>query len=161
MRLPNGPTFLAPSRHFVDDDRPGVRDCGVRRSRNGRAALSPDQRVIQVLSRLTFGARPSDLERIKKIGANAFIEQQLDPDNIDDSPLFKRLAKLPTLSLPTPTLTAQYNPPKPTPTPVPPAKALVADTATVGKRNRPLRRSSRRLRHPRQNPPQHRKIRKW
>ncbi|MFT3742847.1 MAG: DUF1800 family protein [Pyrinomonadaceae bacterium] len=84
-----------------------------------RAALSADQRVVQVLSRLTFGARPGDVERVKKMGVEAFISQQLDADSIDDSALMKRLEKLPTLNLSTPVLAEQYNPPKPQPLLVP------------------------------------------
>lgn len=84
------------------------------------SVLTPQQRVRHVLSRLTFGARPGDVERVTKIGVEAFIREQLDPGSIDDSALNKRLEKLPTLSLSTPVLAEQYNPPKPTPTPTPP-----------------------------------------
>ena len=62
----------------------------------GRSALSPDQRAVQAISRLTFGARPGDFERVRKMGVDAFIREQLNPDNIDDSALQKRLDKLPT-----------------------------------------------------------------
>ena len=87
-----------------------------------KAALTPDQRVDQVLQRLTFGPRPGDLETVKKIGVKAYIEQQLDPDAIEDSSLNKRLEKLPTLMLSNPTLAEVYNPPKPKPTPTPETK---------------------------------------
>ncbi|HEX3101451.1 MAG TPA: DUF1800 family protein, partial [Pyrinomonadaceae bacterium] len=75
--------------------------------------LTADQRVSQALLRLSFGVRPGDFEAVKKIGVAKYIEQQLDPESIDDSALDKRLAKLPTLTLPTPTMAEQYNPPKP------------------------------------------------
>ena len=81
--------------------------------------LSENQRTNQILSRLTFGARPGDFEKVKQMGVKAYIEQQLNPDSIDDSALDARLAKLPTLMLPTPTLAELYNPPKPVPTPTP------------------------------------------
>lgn len=84
-------------------------------------SLTETQRVQQVISRLTFGARPGDLERISGIGVDAYIKQQLEPEAIDDSALDKRLAKLPTLGLSTPALAEQYNPPKPPPTPTPTA----------------------------------------
>jgi uncharacterized protein (DUF1800 family) len=96
--------------------------------------LSQDQRVVQALSRLTFGARPGDFDRVKKMGVDAFIEEQLNPDSIDDTALFKRLEKLPTLNLATPTLAEQYNPPKPPPTPTPaatPAKTVATDVKTA------------------------------
>lgn len=98
------------------------------------SAVSNERRAIQALSRLTFGARPGDLERVKKIGVDAFIAGQLAPDNIDDSKLSKLLDKLPTLNLWTPTIAEQYNPPKPPPTPTPaasPAATAVAETAEM------------------------------
>ncbi|MBK6725043.1 MAG: DUF1800 family protein [Acidobacteria bacterium] len=94
-----------------------------------RTPLSPDQRVVQALSRLTFGARPGDVERVRKLGVGAFIAQQLDPDSIDDSALIKRLEKLPTLNQSTPTLAEQYNPPKPSPTPTPAQNVATAMTS--------------------------------
>ncbi|HSU25921.1 MAG TPA: DUF1800 family protein, partial [Pyrinomonadaceae bacterium] len=89
--------------------------------------MTADQRIDQVLQRLTFGPRPGDFDGIKKIGVRAYIEQQLDPDGIDDSTLRKRLEKLPTLMLSNPTLAEVYNPPKPKPTPTPEPKST--DTA--------------------------------
>ena len=59
---------------------------------------------------------------MKKIGVKAYIEQQLDPDAIEDSSLNKRLQKLPTLMLSNPALAEVYNPPKPKPTPTPETK---------------------------------------
>ena len=80
-------------------------------------AATKDQRIRHVLSRLTFGARPGDVERVAKIGVEKFIAEQLDADSIDDSSLQKRLDRLSTLNIATPDLASQYNPPKPTPTP--------------------------------------------
>lgn len=100
-------------------------------------SLATDQRVRQVLSRLTFGALPGNVERVTKMGVDKFIAEQLDPDSIDDSALQKRLDRLPTLRLDAPDLAAQYNPPKPPPTPTPvpgatPAAAeMKAATATM------------------------------
>ena len=82
-----------------------------------KSALNDEQQTRQILARLTFGARPADFERVHSLGVKAYIEEQLDPDSIDDSALAKRLEKLPTLALSTPTLAEQYNPPKPPPTP--------------------------------------------
>src|ERR1700737_4049846 len=49
------------------------------------AAMNYYQRVAPVLARLTFGARPGDFERVKAMGVEAFINQQLDPDSLDVS----------------------------------------------------------------------------
>src|ERR1051326_1771337 len=86
--------------------------------------LSDDQRIAHVLSRLTFGARPGDFERVKAMGVEAFINQQLDPDAIDNSAVIARLRRLPTLGMATPVIIEQYTPPKPVASPSPtPAKS--------------------------------------
>lgn len=46
-----------------------------------------DQQVAQVLSRLTFGARPGDAGRVRTMGVDAWIDQQLHPERVDDGPL--------------------------------------------------------------------------
>src|SRR5256886_14454813 len=83
--------------------------------------FSGDQRVAHVLSRLTFGARPGDFERVKAMGVEAFINQQLDPDSIDNRAVIAKLKRLPTLGMATPVIIEQYTPPKPVvaPSPVP------------------------------------------
>lgn len=48
-------------------------------------ALTDDQKVSHVLNRLGFGARPGDVEKVKAIGVQKYIEQQLNPASIDDS----------------------------------------------------------------------------
>src|SRR5438046_1350626 len=87
------------------------------RQSSKKSALTADQRAAHVLSRLTFGARPGDFERVKAIGVNEFIRQQLDPDSLDDSALLAKLEKLKTLGMATPLIIEQYTPPKPTPLP--------------------------------------------
>src|ERR1041384_1069555 len=60
-------------------------------------ALTEDQKCLQVLNRLTFGPKPGDLERVKKMGVAAFLEEQLHPEKLDDSLLEKDLQRYPTL----------------------------------------------------------------
>jgi len=89
--------------------------------------MSGDQRIVHVLSRLTFGARPGDFERVKAMGIEAFINQQLDPDSLDNQAVIARLRKIPTLNMATPVIIEQYTPPKPTVVPSPaasPANAI-------------------------------------
>jgi len=47
--------------------------------------LAADQQVIHALSRLTFGARPGDVQRIRSIGLDTWVDQQLHPERIADS----------------------------------------------------------------------------
>ncbi len=44
-----------------------------------------DHEPMQMLSRLTFGATPQLIAQIKEIGADQFLQNQLNPDNIDDT----------------------------------------------------------------------------
>ena len=83
------------------------------------SSMTADQRVAHVLSRLTFGARPGDFEKVKAMGVEAFINQQLDPDSIENSSVIAKLQKLPTLNMATPVIIDQYTPPKPAVSPSP------------------------------------------
>ena len=47
--------------------------------------ISGDRQIVHVLSRLTYGPRPGDLERVRAMGVAAWIERQLRPETIDDS----------------------------------------------------------------------------
>jgi uncharacterized protein (DUF1800 family) len=55
--------------------------------------LPADQQIIQALSRLTFGAKPGDALKVRSIGLDNWIDQQLHPDKIDDSALEQFVAK--------------------------------------------------------------------
>lgn len=63
--------------------------------------LSDEQRIVHVLNRLGFGARPGDVERVKETGLENYINQQLNPEKIDDSVTEARIKNLPTLSMTT------------------------------------------------------------
>ena len=67
------------------------------RSRTTR--LSEDQKIIHLLNRIGFGPRPGDVERVKRIGIEKYIDQQLHPDRIDDSALHTKLAGLASLDM--------------------------------------------------------------
>ena len=47
--------------------------------------LLPDEQVQQVLNRLAFGARPGDAEKVRTMGVDRWIGQQLTPDRVDDA----------------------------------------------------------------------------
>jgi uncharacterized protein (DUF1800 family) len=61
--------------------------------------LSEDEAVLQALNRLGFGPRPGDLERVKEMGLQKWIDRQLHPESIDDSALDARLERFPTLKM--------------------------------------------------------------
>ncbi|MDQ3697301.1 MAG: DUF1800 domain-containing protein [Gemmatimonadota bacterium] len=71
-----------------------------------------DQQVKHALSRLTFGARPGDAERVRVMGVDRWIAEQLRPERIDDGATERWLARFPTLALSTSDLYRQYPPPQ-------------------------------------------------
>src|SRR5712664_1736632 len=72
------------------------------------AKLSQDQRILHVLNRLGFGARPGDVERVKAMGIDKYIDQQLWPEKIDDSASEAKLQNLQTLKMSTADLYEKY-----------------------------------------------------
>ncbi|HMI55761.1 MAG TPA: DUF1800 domain-containing protein [Gemmatimonadaceae bacterium] len=46
--------------------------------------LPADQQILQALNRLTFGPKPGDLPKLRAIGLDKWIDQQLHPEKIND-----------------------------------------------------------------------------
>jgi uncharacterized protein (DUF1800 family) len=71
-------------------------------------SLTEDQKILHVLNRLGFGARPGDVERVKAIGLNKYIEQQLNPVSLDDSLTESKVRNLQVLKMSNEELFAKY-----------------------------------------------------
>jgi uncharacterized protein (DUF1800 family) len=61
--------------------------------------LTEDQKILHVLNRLGFGARLGDVERVKAIGINKYIEQQLNPSSLNDSVSEAKIQNLDVLKM--------------------------------------------------------------
>jgi uncharacterized protein (DUF1800 family) len=84
-------------------------DVGAQQKKKAPAnRLSDEQRIQHVLNRLGFGARPGDVERVKAIGVERYIEQQLNPGKISDTLTETKVTNLPTLSMSTAQLYEKY-----------------------------------------------------
>jgi uncharacterized protein (DUF1800 family) len=70
--------------------------------------LTENQKILHVLNRLGFGARPGDVERVKAIGLQRYIDQQLNPSSIDDSVAEAKVKGLDVMNLSTAELFAKY-----------------------------------------------------
>lgn len=70
--------------------------------------LNDDQRILHVLNRLGFGARPGDIERVKTIGLEQYINQQLAPEKINDDAAAAKVKNLATLNMSTAELYEKY-----------------------------------------------------
>jgi uncharacterized protein (DUF1800 family) len=73
--------------------------------------LTEDQAILHALNRLAYGASSGDLERVRKMGLEKWIDQQLHPESIDDSALDTRLQKYPTINASASRLLNEYPPP--------------------------------------------------
>lgn len=67
--------------------------------------------ILHALNRLGYGPRPGDVERVGKLGLEAYIERQLRPQGIEDSEVEARLATLSTPGMTPVELLVAYPPP--------------------------------------------------
>jgi uncharacterized protein (DUF1800 family) len=73
--------------------------------------LTEDQKVIHLLNRIGYGPRPGDVERVKKMGIDKYIDLQLHPERIDDNGIEARLANFPSLHMSLAEIQQKYPPP--------------------------------------------------
>jgi uncharacterized protein (DUF1800 family) len=73
--------------------------------------LSTEQKILHVLDRLTFGAHPGDVEAVRRLGVEKWIELQLHPERIAENPALEaRLKPLDTLHMGTAEILTKYFP---------------------------------------------------
>ncbi|MEP6778905.1 MAG: DUF1800 domain-containing protein [Gemmatimonadaceae bacterium] len=58
-----------------------------------------DQQVQHVLSRLTFGARPGEVQAVRAMGVDSWIAKQLDPSKVPDDAMNTFLHHFPVLTM--------------------------------------------------------------
>jgi uncharacterized protein (DUF1800 family) len=71
-----------------------------------------DAAVIHVLNRLAYGRRPGDVEKVKAMGLEKWIAEQLEPQRIPDPAVAPRLARLETAGLSSRELLKGYEVPR-------------------------------------------------
>ena len=86
----------------------------------GAAALSApaaatfpndDQTIVHVLNRIGFGPRPGDVEKVRAIGLQRYIDDQLHPERVPDPQMDGRLAGLKTIGLSSREIAEQFEQP--------------------------------------------------
>lgn len=70
--------------------------------------ISEDQKILHVLNRLGFGARPGDVEKIKAIGLQKYIDEQLNAGSGDSAEVAARLKNFEVLNMQTSEIFAKY-----------------------------------------------------
>jgi len=80
---------------------------------SGMAAAIPDElKTLHVLNRLAYGPSPGDVQKIRALGVNQYIEEQLTPDSIPlPEHLSRELDELETLRMDPVRLFKEYGPP--------------------------------------------------
>src|ERR1700688_119126 len=106
----SGPYLLAATDKKGGEDKPQESS----RVKKGlpTEGLSENEAILQALNRLGFGPRPGDIERVKEMGLQKWIDRQLHPDSIDDSALDRRLERFPTLKMSSAKLLDEFPEPK-------------------------------------------------
>ena len=91
-------------------EQPMPAGAAVRKTTAGYRArqIQGDERVLHVLNRFTFGARPEDVAAVRAMGVRQWFERQLNPMSIDDSALDARLAMFPAMQMQQAELMARY-----------------------------------------------------
>jgi uncharacterized protein (DUF1800 family) len=73
-------------------------------------AASTDPKILHLLNRLSFGPRPGDVAKVQKMGAENYIQEQLSPASIKESPsLIAKIASFETLQKSPVELLREYN----------------------------------------------------
>jgi uncharacterized protein (DUF1800 family) len=75
-------------------------------------ALTGDRRIIHLLNRAGFGPRPGDLEKVRRMGVERYLEVQLQPSKIDDALVDSKLKDLKTLTMTSAELMMNYPRPR-------------------------------------------------
>jgi uncharacterized protein (DUF1800 family) len=81
-------------------------------SKAASSALTANQKIIHLLNRIGYGPRPGDVERVKQMGIDKYIDLQLHPERIDDSAIEAKLANYPSLRMSLAEIQENYPPPQ-------------------------------------------------
>jgi uncharacterized protein (DUF1800 family) len=99
----NGPVSAAPA-----DAKPNY---NLPKSFKGElpiTQLTEDEAILHALDRLAYGPHPGDVDHIRQIGLEKWIDQQLNYDSIDDSDMSARLDEFKTLDMSSAELLGKY-----------------------------------------------------
>jgi uncharacterized protein (DUF1800 family) len=76
------------------------------------ASLTPEQKIVHFLNRTSFGPSFESVQRVQRLGARAYLDEQLEPEKISDPVAEEKTAGLKTMRLSTRELFELYPPTK-------------------------------------------------
>jgi uncharacterized protein (DUF1800 family) len=85
-----------------------IAEAGAAKAPSAVPAHPDDKTILHVLNRTGFGARPGDIERVRQIGLETYIDRQLHPERIPNDALTAKLAGFGTLEKSTRELAGEY-----------------------------------------------------
>ncbi|HMV47583.1 MAG TPA: DUF1800 domain-containing protein [Blastocatellia bacterium] len=74
--------------------------------------LSEEQKAIHLLDRISFGPRPGDVEAVKKLGWEKYLDAQLHPERLTDQAVEEKLKAIESIYLSNAELARYYPPPQ-------------------------------------------------
>ncbi|HLW99644.1 MAG TPA: DUF1800 domain-containing protein [Candidatus Acidoferrales bacterium] len=106
--LPDTSTFLDPLPSSAANDNKNAASENAWKGRLPISDLDENAAITHALDRLGYGPRPGDLQRIRQMGLETWINQQLHPETVPDKPAQDRLLQYSTLSLSSSALMNMY-----------------------------------------------------
>lgn len=85
---------------------------GQKNQKKKTPTLTAEQRIVHLLDRSSFGPRPGDVEKVKAMGWEKYLDEQLHPERISDSQIDEKLAQLGSVSLSNQQIATQYPQPQ-------------------------------------------------
>ena len=79
---------------------------------DGAADKAGDKAIVHVLNRIAFGPRPGDVERIRAVGIDRYIDQQLHPPRVGDPGMAARLSDLASIGMSSHEIAREYELPQ-------------------------------------------------
>ncbi len=73
-----------------------------------RPAALDDATIVHVLDRTGFGARADDVTRVRELGLDRYLDEQLHPERLSDADVRARLARFQTLALDSSEIAERY-----------------------------------------------------
>jgi len=73
-----------------------------------RAPLTEEQKVLHILNRLGYGARPGDIEKVRSMGIKKYIDSQLSAASLPDAVAEQKVKHLDAFGMETSDLFAKY-----------------------------------------------------
>lgn len=91
------PAAAAPASNSTDSKPANIQLSKQFKGKLPITELTEDEAILHALNRLGYGPQAGEIEQVRQMGLEKWIEKQLKPDSIDDSALDARLGRYPTL----------------------------------------------------------------